>query len=172
MESDSPIVTLAILMALVILFAITFLTFSYITSKYRLKEKITSLNSGSSTKKIDIGEEEKTCEICLGKIGDESVAACGCGRIYHDACARPTGSCPYCSASYESMDVRDPVRNRCPVCGRYVKGNICACGAVIPRNDGTFICSCGNTIDDRKPVCNKCGAIYEKVTMKLQRPKI
>ncbi len=127
--------------------------------------------SGKTTYFLDEGEDEKKCEICYGRIGEEHVAVCGCGRTFHEACAKPTGTCPYCGCGYNDMEVRRPVRARCPVCGRFVSGSICECGAVLPRKDNTFLCSCGNRVDVGKPVCRKCGAVYENMTAKPVKRK-
>ena len=118
---------------------------------------------------MDDGESEKICDICYGKIDEDPIAKCTCGKIFHDACAKPTGSCPYCGAGHGTMEVREPERSRCPVCGRFLKGSICPCGAVIPKSDDTFLCKCGNTVDSNKPVCRKCGAVYEVTVMKVYR---
>ncbi|MGI5964434.1 MAG: hypothetical protein ACOX8L_01055 [Candidatus Methanomethylophilaceae archaeon] len=122
-------------------------------------------NGGIATYFLDDSDSEKRCEICFGKIGVESVAECGCGKIFHDACASPTEQCPYCGGSYGDMVSREPVRARCPVCGRFLKTSVCACGAVFPHRDGTFECSCGGKVDCGRPLCGKCGALYEKVRM-------
>lgn len=128
-------------------------------------------NSGKTTYFLDEGEDEKKCEICYGRIGEENIATCTCGRTFHDACAKPTGTCPYCGCGYDAMDVRKPLRARCPICGRFVSGSICECGAVLPRKDNTFLCSCGNRVDVGKPVCKKCGAAYESMTAKPVKRK-
>jgi len=165
MDFGSSILSLGIIIVLVALFAIVFVVQGYLTAKYNLREKLTGKSKKESTTFLDDGEDEKQCEICYGKIDDDPVAMCSCGRIFHDACAKPTGSCPYCGEKYENMEIREPERKRCPVCGRFLKGNICSCGAVIPKKDSTFICKCGNTVDVNKPVCKKCGAVYEPATM-------
>jgi predicted amidophosphoribosyltransferase len=59
------------------------------------------------------------------------------------------------------MEIREPVLARCPTCGRPLKGGICSCGTVMPRKDNTFVCKCGNVVDAKRPVCKKCGAVYE-----------
>ena len=118
-------------------------------------------DDGGTTYFLDEKYRSGNCGICLGRIGDESVAECPCGMIFHDACALPTGACPYCSRPYSEVSVRKPDRARCPVCGRYIKGNSCLCGAVLPWPDGTFTCSCGASVDGEDPVCSSCGAVYE-----------
>jgi len=150
---------------LVVAIAIVFLLQGYLEARYNLRDKITGKSKKESTTFLDESEGEKKCEICYGVIDEDPIAKCTCGRIFHDACARPTGSCPYCAAPYEKMEVREPERSRCPVCGRFLKGNICSCGAVIPRRDDTFLCKCGNRVDVDKPVCRKCGAVYEAAMM-------
>ncbi|MDR0887907.1 MAG: hypothetical protein LBM39_01815 [Candidatus Methanoplasma sp.] len=162
---------LAIVIVLVTVISIVILVKVHLDSKQTLKNVSSGKNGGKPTYFLDEGEDEKKCDICYGEIGDDPVAKCACGKIFHDACARPTGACPYCGAPYVKMTVRDPVRSRCPVCGRFVKGGICACGAVLPRRDGTFLCSCGARVDGKKPVCRKCGAVYESVTMQSYKNK-
>jgi len=169
MDIGNTVFTLAIIVALVILLAIVFVVQGYVEAKYDLRGKLKRKSTKKSTTFLDEGEDEKKCEICYGKIEGDPIAKCSCGRIFHDACAKPTGSCPYCGAAYGAMEVREPERTRCPVCGRFLKGNICSCGAVIPRKDGTFVCKCGNAVDADKPVCKKCGAVYETTVMKVYR---
>lgn len=165
MDLANTIFLLGMLLMLVILIAIVFVVQGYMDAKYDLRGKIRGKPRNKSTTFLDEGEDEKKCEICYGKIDADPVAVCACGKIFHDACAKPTGSCPYCGAGYDTMEVREPERTRCPVCGRFLKGSICSCGAVIPRKDGTIICKCGNEVDIGKPVCKKCGAAYETTTM-------
>jgi hypothetical protein len=167
MELAEILFPLGIIILLVVLLAIAVVVQAYLTSKYDLGSKIKGKPRKKSTTFLDEGEDEKKCEICYGKIDNDPVAICSCGRIFHDACAKPTGSCPYCGTGYEGMIVREPERTRCPVCGRFMKGNICSCGAVIPKKDNTFTCKCGNVVDADKPVCRKCGAIYEPTVMKV-----
>ncbi|MCL2296404.1 MAG: hypothetical protein FWC29_04925 [Methanomassiliicoccaceae archaeon] len=167
METGNTILSLAIIIVLVILLATVFVIHGYIGAKYDIRNKLTGKSRKESTTFLDEGEDEKKCEICYGKIENDPVAMCSCGRIFHDACAKPTGSCPYCGERYEDMEVREPERKRCPVCGRFLKGNICSCGAVLPKKDNTFICKCGGVVDADKPVCRKCGAVYETAFMKV-----
>ncbi|MDR0508954.1 MAG: hypothetical protein LBG63_03925, partial [Candidatus Methanoplasma sp.] len=164
METGDVIFSLGIITALVVLLATVLVIQGYIGAKYDVRNKLLGRSKKESTTFLDEGEDEKKCDICYGKIDNDPVAMCFCGKIFHDACAKPTGSCPYCGGKYEDMDVREPERNRCPVCGRFLKGNICSCGAGIPRRDNTFICKCGNVVDADKPVCKKCGAVYEPAT--------
>ena len=169
MDLGSTAFTLGIILLLVILLAIAVILQAYLGAKYDLSGKITGKSRKKPTTFLDEGEDEKKCDICYGKIDNDPIAKCSCGKIFHDACAKPTGSCPYCGAPYGSMEVREPERTRCPVCGRFMKGNICSCGAVIPSKDDTFMCKCGNIVDADKPVCKKCGAVYETTTMKVFR---
>ncbi|MCL2031904.1 MAG: hypothetical protein FWG96_01320 [Methanomassiliicoccaceae archaeon] len=162
---------LGIIIVLVVVIAMVVLLQGYMGAKYNLQDKITGKSRKKSTIFLDETESDKKCEICYGKIDEDPIAKCSCGRVFHDACARPTGSCPYCGASYEKMEVREPERFRCPRCGKFLKGNICSCGAVIPRKDETFVCRCGNTVDVNKPVCKKCGAVYEMAFMPVLREK-
>lgn len=130
-----------------------------------IRKKVSSNRNsgGKATYFLDDSDSEKKCSICLGKIGTNAVAECRCGKLFHNSCAVPTAMCPYCGKSYTSMTTREPVRARCPVCGRFLGSSICACGAVFPRRDDTIICSCGNSVDCSRPLCGRCGALYEKV---------
>ncbi|MDR1690468.1 MAG: hypothetical protein LBR42_01315 [Candidatus Methanoplasma sp.] len=169
MDIVNTIIPLAIVVLLVIAIAIVFIIQGYLEAKYNLRGRLTGKSKKKSTTFLDEGEDEKKCDICYGKIDADPIAKCACGKMFHDACAKPTGSCPYCGAGYGSMEVREPERTRCPVCGRFMKGSICDCGAVIPKKDETFVCKCGGTVDTDKPVCKKCGAVYESVTMKIYK---
>jgi hypothetical protein len=171
MDLSNSLSSLGILILLVILFSMVTVLYVQMLTKRRTGKGSEGSSDGNSTKFLDEGEDDKKCEICYGRIDEDTIAVCGCGKIFHEACAKPTGACPYCGAKYESMEVRSPLRARCPVCGRFVKGNICICGAVIPRSDGTFLCKCGNRIDAGKPICKKCGAVYESMTMKVYKEK-
>ncbi|MCL1979085.1 MAG: hypothetical protein FWG60_02875 [Methanomassiliicoccaceae archaeon] len=158
---------LGMILLLVILIAIVFVAQGYLEAKYDLRGRLKGKPKRESTTFLDEKEDKRKCEICYGEIEEDRVAICSCGRIFHDACAEPTGSCPYCGAGYKEMNVREPDRTRCPVCGRFLKGNMCSCGAVIPKNDDTFICKCGGEVDMNKPICGKCGAEYEFTTMRV-----
>jgi hypothetical protein len=104
---------------------------------------------------------EDVCGICFGNIlKSDVIAKCGCGNVFHDTCAEPTGSCPYCNCAYSGLVKETPVCVTCPSCGSDVVGNVCGCGAVVNR-DGTFTCGCGASLDINDPVCKKCGKEYE-----------
>lgn len=169
MEYSTLLTVLAYVILSLGVIAILMITVVGTKTKYNVSERIRTRSFAKTTKKLDEGEDEKKCDICLGIISEDPVAACKCGKLFHDACARPTGSCPYCGTPYEELEVRDPIRTRCPVCGRFIKGGVCVCGSMIPRLDNTFMCSCGNRVDASKPTCKRCGAAYEKVSMKLNR---
>lgn len=124
---------------------------------------------GIATYFLDDSDSEKKCAICFGKIGTNALSTCDCGKMFHDSCASPTGMCPYCGGPYSKMTVGEPKRARCPVCGRFLNESICSCGAVFPRRDGTLICSCGGSVDCSRPLCGKCGALYEKVEKHPER---
>lgn len=130
-----------------------------------IRKKVSSkhYSSGGGTYFLDDSDSEKKCAICLGKIGTNAIAECSCGKLFHDSCAAPTKICPYCGKSYVDMKTREPARARCPVCGRFLSDSICACGAIFPRRNGTIVCSCGNFVDCSRPLCGRCGALYEKV---------
>ncbi len=169
MDLGNTVFLLGMIILLVVAIAIVVVLQGYMTSKYDLKNKLKGRSGEKSTTFLDGGEDETKCEICYGKIGSDPLAECSCGKVFHDACARPTGSCPYCGKDYGTMEIREPERSRCPICGRFLSGSICDCGAVFPRKDETFICKCGNAVDSNKPVCKKCGAVYESVTMKVYK---
>ena len=162
MDLANTIFTLGIILMLVILVAIVFLFQGYIFARYEVKQKLIGRPKKESTTFLDEGEDEKKCDICYGTINNDPIANCPCGKIFHEACARPTGTCPYCGVRFENMEIREPVMARCPTCGRPMKGGICSsCGTAMPRKDNTFVCKCGNIVDAKKPICKKCGAVYE-----------
>lgn len=101
-----------------------------------------------------------TCGICFGDL-DGKVKICGCGKRFHEECAEPTGTCPYCNTSYSDFTDLKEERTRCPGCGRYNSGSVCRCGAVISQN-GNFRCSCGASIDKEGLQCTGCGRRYER----------
>ncbi|MCL2891065.1 MAG: hypothetical protein FWF40_04140 [Methanomassiliicoccaceae archaeon] len=101
------------------------------------------------------------CGICLGHVSKgDVISECICGQVFHDACARPTGACPYCDSPYSEFRTESPDCVKCPSCGSDVVGNVCECGALVNRG-GTFVCGCGNVLDASDPVCGRCGAKYE-----------
>ena len=108
-----------------------------------------------STKKLD--DEIPVCDICFGEL-DGDTATCVCGKRFHDTCAKPTGSCPYCSAPYSEQRV-EKAEWVCPNCGRSPATPYCGCGAVLPW-DGAFYCRCGRILDPLDPVCGACGSTY------------
>jgi len=104
---------------------------------------------------------EDVCGICFGAVSKtDIVARCGCGQAFHDSCAGPTGTCPYCGTPYGDLVTDTPDCITCPACGSDVIGNVCRCGAVVNR-DGMFTCRCGNPIDINDPVCGRCGTEYD-----------
>ena len=117
---------------------------------------------GKVTYFLDSSESEKRCSICLGRLGTGLIAVCGCGKISHDQCSSLTEMCPYCESPYEQMTVRPAVRAECPTCRLPLENSVCSCGMVLPRSDGTILCSCGNTVDCSRPLCGRCGTLYEK----------
>ena len=169
MDFGSTVINLGIIILLVIVIAIVFIVQTWLNSEYGLLSKITGSGKEKSTTFLDEKEDGKKCEICYGEIDRDPIAVCTCGKIFHAACAEPTGSCPYCGAGYKDMTIREPERTRCPRCGAFLKGNVCECGAVIPYKDNTFTCKCGSLVDKSKPVCKKCGAVYEVTTMEVLR---
>jgi len=171
MELNNPVLALGLIIILIGVIAIVFYVQIRLTSKLKIEGAFGKGKSRKTTYFLDEGEDEKKCEICYGELGCEDIAVCKCGKMFHKACAEPTRTCPYCNTSFEEMTIREPQRARCPVCGRFVKGSICECGAVLPRKDNTFQCSCGNRVDVNKPVCKKCGAVYENITMQTFKRK-
>lgn len=147
---DSSAVTmLAIATAVVILitFATAVITM-HRTRPFRINNRSTNfLDDGAAV-----------CGICFGEL-DGREAVCGCGKRFHDDCARPTGSCPYCNAAYEGFEVTSDEHERCPNCGGFPRDGVCRCGAVVPK-DGVLVCICGSVIDARTPVCKGCGTEY------------
>jgi len=109
----------------------------------------------STTKKLDDGPPK--CDICFDVL-DGRTATCRCGKIFHDSCAAPTESCPYCSSPYSEFSIDEP-SVRCPKCGRYPFSSHCRCGAFLPDAD-RFICKCGARIYLDNPKCGKCGSKY------------
>ena len=102
--------------------------------------------------------DSKTCGICFGDL-DGRTAVCACGKAFHDSCALPTRSCPYCGDAYGTFSLREDPAVRCLNCGRQVTGGRCRCGAIFPEN-GRFECSrCGSVVGDGL-VCGKCGMRY------------
>jgi hypothetical protein len=165
MDIGDNLFSLGMIMMLVIAIAIIFVLRAYLRASEELKKTPEGKREKKITKFLDEGEDKRDCEICYGKIEWNPVAVCECKKVFHDACARPTGSCPYCNKPYATMTVRAPERTRCPVCGDFLSSNICKCGAVIPKKDGSFLCKCGGSVDRDKPVCRKCGAVYNNAIM-------
>ena len=162
MDLGSIVFLLGILVVMVVAIAIGFVVKGYSGAKLDLSDGPAGKSKKKSTIFLGEREDDEKCDICYGKIEDNPLAICSCGKKFHEACARPTGSCPYCGAKYDSMEIREPERTLCPGCHKPVRGNMCHdCKIMIPKKDHTFICKCGNTVDAGKPVCRKCGAIYE-----------
>jgi len=171
MDLGNTIFNLGMIILLVILIAIVLLFQGYLGAKYNLRGKLTGMGAKKSTTFLDEKEDNKKCDICYGMIEGYPMAVCTCGKLFHAACAEPTGSCPYCKAKYEKMTIRSPERTQCPRCGELLRGNTCTCGAVIPGPNKTFACKCGNLVDVDKPVCKKCGAVYESATLEIFKEK-
>lgn len=111
------------------------------------------------------------CDICFDDIGEEEVAQCKCGKVFHVTCAEPTGECPYCGTRYSDFQPPRPARHiTCPRCGNLMNGNICSCGTVLPDPDGTFLCRCGERLSVDEEVCHRCGMMYSSriATVKKQ----
>ena len=112
------------------------------------------LSRSDKDAKTNIGD---VCDICFGDL-EGRTAVCTCGKTFHDSCALPTGSCPYCGAEYAAFVLREESGSRCLNCGRRVTGDRCRCGAIFPK-DGKFVCSVCNAVVDGL-VCKKCGTKY------------
>ena len=164
MESNNVILILGIAVTMVVLATMVYIMVMHKRMDSELKTTTGDGSNGQSTYFLDEGEDERTCDICYGKIGENAIAECSCGRVFHDACASPTEACPYCRTGYASMRHREPSMTRCPACGRFMKAGICTCGALVSRKDGTFPCTCGGRVDVSRPLCRRCGAIYQSVT--------
>lgn len=130
----------------------------------RVKKKASSGScfGEKATYFLDNSESEKRCSVCLGRLGAERIALCVCGKIAHDQCASLTENCPYCGYTYDSMIARPAVQAECPMCGLPLESSVCSCGVVLPRSDGTILCRCGNTVECSRPLCGRCGTLYEK----------
>lgn len=123
---------------------------------------------GRATYFLDDSESEKTCSICLGRIGISEIILCKCNRVSHRDCVSLMDICPYCGRPYRMHTARMSRTARCPVCGREVTCSLCECGTVLPKADGSILCSCGNKFDGRRIICDRCGTIYGKDT--IERP--
>lgn len=123
---------------------------------------------------LDDSGSEKPCSVCLGRIGNNEIAICSCGRISHKDCAFSIGGCPYCNAPFDDSTVRPAKTTPCPVCGKNPGDGVCGCGTVYPGDDGSIICSCGNSFQSHLGVCDRCGNIYEsgRLRQPSQRIKI
>jgi len=163
--------SLGIIILLVALLAIVFVFQGYLGAKMDIRNKLSGLTREKPTKFLDDDEGGLKCEICYGAMEGNLLAECKCGKIFHEACARPTGSCPYCGEKFENMRIREPTKRMCPVCHQYFTGTRCPCGTVAPKKDGTFVCKCGNIVDWDKPVCKKCGAVYEQMPLMVLTEK-
>lgn len=117
---------------------------------------------GRATYFLDDSESEKTCSICLGRIGISEIVLCGCMRVSHSECVSLMEVCPYCDSPYRMHTARPSKAARCPVCRRAVTHSLCECGTVLPKADGSILCSCGNRFDGRKAICGMCGNVYGK----------
>jgi len=94
-------------------------------------------------------EKSNVCGICFGAISAvDTSARCKCGQAFHDACAQPTGACPYCKRPYDDLEKELPDCMTCPLCG------------IVISRDGTFICKCGNIVNAGENVCGACGTEY------------
>lgn len=142
----------------------------------------------------DAKARQKTCQICLGIIKDDlEYATCNCGKVFHMACIRRTGFCPYCLNEYEpnsqnwsinSSRIRiaqtsdasrqSKLRNTfiCPICGTLnsYSSNSCKCGAIFVREGETFQCpTCGSFLDEHANRCDKCGERFEGYDLEFCR---
>lgn len=139
--------------------------FFYVTvnqTKHRIdmseRIRLQKITEKRPTHHIDHDSLDTRCEICFGDIGSEVIKVCDCGRIFHLDCADATDECPYCRRKKETMTERNARKTKCPYCGRIVKDNICDCGAIIPNEDGTYVCKCGEIASLDSNGCRKCGS--------------
>ena len=121
----------------------------------------------SERKREMLGDFEGTalCDICYGAIGDCSVAKCGCGKTFHEACARPTGTCPYCGAAFSEMEVRHARIPLCPRCSGQARDGFCRECHISLIRGGMFRCTCGRDVDARRAICGGCGARYKRTSI-------
>lgn len=122
-------------------------------------------NSGHVMRKpthfLDKRVVDDRCEICFGKIEDEVVMECDCGRSYHKDCAGKTNECPYCKTPYDEMKQRPIRKGKCCRCGESLYDNVCPrCNTVTPWENGTFKCVCGHELYITDGRCPECGALY------------
>lgn len=125
------------------------------------KSRIEKIISQKSSLYVDENYIDKNCEICFGKIGREMVRSCTCGKTFHVDCANTTGECPYCKLKVDGMELRSSRKTMCPDCGREIEKNICKCGLVMPKKDGTFECLCGKILSVKTKKCDECGATFK-----------
>ena len=163
MDLGNTVIMLGIIALLVMAIAIVFVLYDYSRPAYDIRKIKLGKVKGEPTIILDEKEDVYKCDICYGNIDDDEVTKCLCGKVFHRACAKPTEFCPYCQIPFEKMDTRSPEVTRCPDprCRKPIKGSVCTCGMAAPRRDGTLICTCGENVDAAKPVCKKCGAVYE-----------
>ena len=125
------------------------------TLRKPVRKRISEWRKKSTTKKVDEGPPK--CDICFDDL-EGRIATCECGKRFHDSCAQPTGSCPYCSADYPRFDLFES-DVLCPNCGEQVFDSHCRCGAIVPT-EGRFACMCGAMLDPENLKCRKCGRSY------------
>lgn len=129
-----------------------------------LRSKVTRRKKARSTFFADINDSDDRCDICFGRFGiDGEVTQCSCGKVFHPECVGMTEECPYCHESPSSMTVRPVKRPTCPQCGKKMDSDICSCGAILPRMDGTFQCICGHTMHIDSARCPQCGTGFMPV---------
>jgi len=150
METMSFVIMAAI--AAGVMIVVLFLIFS--------TEKDVRRNTNPRPRRPPAKAQADVCGICFGTImNNDVIAKCECSQTFHEACARPTGKCPYCDRQFSDFKIESPECAVCPSCGADVVGSVCGCGAVINREG--FVCSCGSELNVNDPVCKKCGKRYE-----------
>ena len=136
--------------------AIVFISFiPFATLRKPVRKALEKWRKRSTTKKVDEGPPK--CDICFDDL-EGRIATCECGKRFHETCAQPTGSCPYCSTDYSEFTVSES-NAICPRCGKEVFGSHCRCGAIIP-SAGHLVCICGTKLDQENPKCGKCNRTY------------
>lgn len=168
-----PIYVLALVLWLAVIITILVEGYSHRYRTFLRPKKEKSSSFWDPIPFPEMAEDEKFCSLCHGRIGDEPLAACACGKKFHLSCAE-LANCPQCSNDVWHMHLRHPVTMTCPICLRRAPGGRCEhCGIVIPRQDGTFRCHrCGTVVFTSNPTCRKCGSTYVPRTTKGYMDKV
>lgn len=143
------------------IFVALFLTSFLILRKNRTRKNVEGQSMRKPTHFLDMDTVDAKCDICFGKVEEDTVKECSCGKVFHNDCIDGTGECPYCKAASNNMTERDSRKGECYACHEQLDGNICpSCNTVTPWKDGTFRCICGHEMHFSNDKCSKCGATY------------